>query len=161
GYGTVTPPLATTLQQVGWSVIGGQYTGMYGQTPAFDVTTGVALSNRPVYFSSSVPLDVAIIYTQTGDGSGTNNNVAFADIDPTANPGLFFSVDSQVNQNGTSGQTNFWAVKVNGSWYVSVSPMTNNSPATGPIYALNTLTYNPGAGNWNTLTLGGSVTIGG
>jgi Immunoglobulin domain len=161
GYGTTTPPLAGTLQQVGWSVIGGQYTGMYGQAGAFDVTTGVALSNRPVYFSSSIPSDVAIIYTQTGDGSGTNNNVAFADIDPTTNPGLFFSVDSQVNQNGTFGQTNYWAVKVNGSWYVSVAPMTNNAPATGPIYAMSTLTYNPGAGNWNTLTLGVTVTVGG
>jgi hypothetical protein len=161
GYGATNPPLAGTLDQVGWTAVGGQYTGMYTQNGSFDVSKGLALSNRPAYFSSSIASDSAIIYTQTGAGSGTNNNVAFADIDPTANPGLFFSVDSQVNQNGTFGQTNYWAVKVNGNWYISVSPITNNAPATGPIYALNTLVYNPGAGNWNNLTIGVPLIIGG
>lgn len=168
-YGSVPGNTAAgTLQQIGWSFAGGQYTGMYAQNGAFDVTTGVTLSNRPCYFSSSIVSDAAIIYTQAGDGSGTNGTAAFASIDPTTNPGLFFSVDAQVNQNATFGQTNYWAVKVGGAWYVSVKGVTNNSPATGPIFALNTLPYDPAAGNWNNLTItgsgatpSGSITIGG
>src|SRR5260370_27898727 len=106
---------ATTLQQIGWTAIGGQYTGMYGASAgSFDLTTGATLSNRPCYFSSSIASDVGIIYTTNGASSGTNGTAAFTSIDPSLYPGLFFSVDSQASQGGGQFST-YLAAEVGGA----------------------------------------------
>jgi hypothetical protein len=163
-YAATGNPVAGTLQSIGWTGLGGQYTGTYNQGGAsFDIVSGIALSNRPCYVSSSVGSDAAIIYTTNGAGSGTNGTAAFTSLDPSTNAGLAFNVFSQTsNPNNVAGQvSNYFAIQIGGNWYVSMTPMTNTVTA-GNTFALNTLVFNPAAGNWNNLTLSGPpIVVGG
>ena len=156
------------MQSIGWTASGGQYTGTYNQAgTSFDVVSGITLSNRPAYFSSSISSDAGIIYTTDGAGSGTNGTAAFTSIDPSTSPGLTFGVYSQSsNPNNVAGQvSNYFAVQIGGgNWYVSTAPLTNTVTAANT-FALSSLVFNPAAGNWNNLTILGSgnpgITVGG
>ena len=146
---------ATTLAAIGWNAIYGSataYTGMYGAAGAFDVGTRLLLPNRPCYFSSDTAGAVGIIYTTDASGSGTSGDSSFADIDPTLYSNLTISVESQVS--AFPGYiSNYFAVQVGGAWYVSTNNLTNNNPASGLTFRLNSLLYTNLASSWNTLTL--------
>jgi hypothetical protein len=162
-YATTNATIAGTMQSIGWTNVGGQYIGTYNQGGnSFDIVSGITLSNRPCYVSSSIASDASIIYTTDGAGSGTNGTAAFAAFDPSTNSGLTLAVFSQTsNPNNVAGQvSNYFAVQIGGNWYVSVALITNTVNS-GNIFALTTLVYNPASGNWNNLTVGGSVSIGG
>jgi hypothetical protein len=163
-YAATGNPVAGTLPSIGWTALGGQYTGTYNQGgSSFDIVSGITLSNRPCYVSSSIASDAAIIYTTDGAGSGTNGTAAFTAFDPSTNAGLAFNVFSQTsNPNNVVGQvSNYFAIQIGGNWYVSTTPMTN-TVTSGNTFALNSLVFNPAAGNWNNLTLSGPpIVVGG
>lgn len=160
-----------TLAGVGWSVLpsglGNLYTGMYGQTGNFDTTTFLPLGDRPEYFSTGAPGLIAMQYTTNGAGNGVEGigYPEFVSIDPSQYSIVTFSVDSQVSSGGSIPYvTNFWAVQMggpSGNWYVSTTPMPNNSAANGVTWNLNTLVFNPAAANWNNLSVGTSISVGG
>jgi hypothetical protein len=163
-YAATNATVANTLQSIGWTALGGQYTGMYNQGgTSFDIVSGITLSNHPCYVSSSLASDASIIYTTDGAGSGTNGTAAFTKFDPSTNAGLALNVFSQTsNPNNVASQvSNYFAVQIGGNWYVSVTAMTN-TVTSGNTFALNTLIFNPAAGNWNNLTLTGPpIVVGG
>src|SRR6266403_2686617 len=69
-YFATNNAVAGTMQSIGWTALGGQYTGTYNQGgTSFDLVSGITLSNRPCYDSSSVASDAGIIYTMDGAGS--------------------------------------------------------------------------------------------
>lgn len=160
-----------TLDGVGWSVlptgVANLYTGMYGQTGNFDTVTFLPLGDRPEYFSTGEPGLIAMEYTTNGAGNGVEGigYPEFASIDPSQYSVVTFSVDSQVSSPGSIPYvTNFWAVQIGGptgNWYVSATPMTNNGAANNVLWNLNTLVFNPAAANWNNLSVGSSISVGG
>ncbi len=161
-----------SLGDVGWTLfpsgLGNVYTGMYNQTGNFDTATLAALGNRPEYFAGQYTSLIAMQYTTNDAGNGIEGAgyPSFVSVDPTLYTNVTFSVDSEVSSGGSIPfVTNYWAVQIggpSGSWYVSATPISNNSAAGGLTWNLNTLVFNPAATNWNTLTIGATaITIGG
>jgi arabinogalactan endo-1,4-beta-galactosidase len=152
-----------TLAQVGWSQVlsSSGYAGIYPQAGAHDVNTGLALPNSASYFGGS-KAGSGIFYTTNNEGSGADGDSAFTSIDPTMYSNLLFSIETQ--QSSTGGNVScYFAVQVGGAWYASTSPMSVYvEGGASANFSEASLTYNPLAANWTTLTVGThSVTQGG
>ena len=149
-FGTVNG--GTTLPTVGWSqiLLTGGYSGIYNQAGAIDGTTAQSLPTHAAYFGGSS--GSGIFYTTNGAGSGTGGDSAFTSIDPTLYTNLNLSIESQWSFNG--GNLKCWfAVQVGGAWYVATNSLiTTIQHGSGPIFYKSSITYNPAATNWNTLT---------
>lgn len=76
----------------------------------------------------------------------------FPSIDPTINPGLFFSVDLFTGYNGENVMA-YVAAEVGGSWYASASALTP-PPDNADTVVTSTLGFDPTASQWVELTLG-------
>jgi len=150
-----------SLAAVGWSqvlVVPGGYSGFYTQSGAHDGTTSQALPTRTLYFGGNT--GTGVFYTTNGAGSGSGGDSAFTSIDPTLYTNLNISLETQWSYQG--GNLSCWfAVQVGGSWYVATNqPLTTAQHSASPTFYLSSITYNPAASNWNTLTIS-SGAIGG
>ena len=150
---------SSAFNNVGWTVITppSGYNGNF----AYDITnaaTGQPISGNPVYMGSG-SIGAGMFYTTNGAGTGPNGTSEFTSIDPSANPGLTFSI--YANLQGTGGSSTYFAVEVGGAWYASSTAMAPPT-STDHYYDLRTLSYDAGAASWNTLAVTDtSVTIGG
>jgi hypothetical protein len=181
-HNTGTDP--NTLPEVGWSSSGIAYTGMFAATGTFDPVTGetfpppplgnLTVTNNAVYASLDAASYIGIIYTTDTNGAGTEGDSAFADINPASYAGgIVFNAEAQYNNFPILGPaTSYFAVQigavagVGGQWYVSTTPFASDDYY--PAFASNSLAFNPGANNWDTLAFQegpvnatGGVTIGG
>jgi hypothetical protein len=151
----------TSLASVGWSPVYNPsgWSGIYAQSGAHDGITSQALPANTLYFGANVAA-TGVFYTTNGAGSGPNGDSAFTSIDPTLYTNLNISLESQWSWQG--GNLNCWfAVEVGGSWYVATNqPLTTAQHSASAIFYLSSITYNPAATNWNTLTIS-SGAIGG
>ncbi len=149
-----------SLAAVGWGQVlpPSGYSGMYNQSGAHDGTTSQALPIRTLYFGGNT--GTGVFYTTNGAGSGSGGDSAFTSIDPTLYTNLNISLESQWSWQG--GTLSCWfAVQVGGSWYVATNqPLTTVQHSASPTFYLSSITYNPAATNWNTLTIS-SGAIGG
>ncbi len=164
-YNTGTDP--NTLPEVGWSSSGIAYTGMFAAKGAFDPATGetfpppplgnLTMTNNAVYASLDSASDVGIIYTTDTNGPGTEGDSAFADINPASySAGIVFNAEAQYNNFPILGPaTSYFAVQMGatngagGQWYVSTTPFASDDFYPG--FASNSLAFDPGANNWDTL----------
>jgi hypothetical protein len=169
GSPNTTVQAANTLGLVGWTVIAnrqggvGPYYGIYAATGASDPALGLGLPVNTVYFTALVGTNQlggpGMFYTTSGSGSGTAGNSAFANIDPTLYTNLTFNVEVR----GAATDTNYFAVQVGGSWYVSTQRLIDSSVAglAYPNFTNATMLYTNVASAWRNLTLNaGYVTIG-
>src|SRR5262245_58124143 len=113
------------LNTVGWTGIAvsqttGPYLGIYGDAGATDPSTGEALPTNTVYFTVLLPTQTApgMFYTTTEAGNGGSGNSTFPSIDPTNYTNLTLSV---YVRNTGGNPTNYFAVRVGGSWYISTN----------------------------------------
>jgi hypothetical protein len=173
---------AADLADVGWSASGIAYTGSYSAPGSLDAGTGATFpalpsgninaTNNAAYASLDSASYIGILYTTDTNGPGADGDSSFTDLYPSNYPGgLVLNMESQFNS--TTHASNYFAVQVGaiggvgGQWYVSTNGFTNNAPR-NPLFALNSLVFNPLSNNWNTLTFQegavnatGAVTIGG
>ncbi len=158
-FGTTAP---LTLVSVGWTPVYAPngWSGIYAEPTAHDGVTAQALPTNTLYFGSSGAA-TGVFYTTNGAGTGPNGHFAFTSIDPTLYTNLNISLESQWSWQG--GNLSCWfAVQVGGSWYVATNyPLTGTVQSSGSAdFRLSSITYNPAATNWNTLTIS-SGAIGG
>jgi uncharacterized repeat protein (TIGR03806 family) len=146
---------------VGWSqVLGSGFSsGFYQASGAVDDSTSAALPTNSMWFGDN-GAGLAMFYTTNAAGSGTYGDSAFTSIDPTVYSNLDLSVYAQWNYNGGALQS-WYAVQVGGAWYVSTNHPVIPNQAGGNNFHRTDIIYNPAATNWNNLTVGSSVTIGG
>jgi hypothetical protein len=181
-YATGTAP--GSLTAVGWSSSGIAYTGTFRATGAMDPSTGEtfpapplgneATTNNAVYGSLDSASYIGIFYTTDTNGAGAEGDSAFTDINPANYAGdIVFNAESEFNNFPVLGPAaSYFAVQigavagVGGQWYVSITPFANSYYY--PFFASNSLAFNPGSNNWDTLTFQegpldatGAVTIGG
>lgn len=153
---------ATALSQVGWSqvLLTNGYSGFYTfSPPPHDGATGLSLPANEVYFGGNS--GVGIFYTTNGAGSGSLGNSSFTSIDPTPHTNLNLSVYCSWSWQG-SNVTCWFAVQVGGAWYASTNkPLTTAAHSNGDTFYNFGITYDPAATNWNVLTVGPSVSVGG
>ena len=150
----------TSLAAVGWSqvLVPGGYSGIYAQSGAHDGTTSQALPTSTLYFGGNA--GTGVFYTTNGAGSGSGGDSAFTSINPALYTNLNISVECQWSWQG-GNLANWFAVQVGGSWYVATNqPLTSAQHSASPTFYLSSITYNPAATNWNTLTIS-SGAIGG
>src|ERR1035437_5024587 len=151
----------TTLPAVGWSPIYAPngWSGIYAQAGAHDGATSQALPANTAYFGANNAA-TGVVYTTNGAGAGPNGDSAFTSINPALYTNLNISLESQWSWQG--GNLACWfAVEVGGSWYVATNqPLTTAQHSAGAVFYLSSITYNPAASNWNTLTIS-SGAIGG
>lgn len=144
----------TSLAAVGWSQVlpPAGFSGMYTQSGAHDGATAQTLPTSTLYFGGN-NAGTGVYYTTNGAGSGTGGDSAFTSIDPTLYTNLNISLESQWSWQG--GNLSCWfAVQVGGSWYVATNqPLTTAQHSASPTFYLSSITYNPAASNWNTLTI--------
>jgi hypothetical protein len=156
---------ATTLSQVGWTAALGSetsgYDGIYTQAGALDENTSQSLPEDTVYLGGAS--GSGAIYTTDSSGAGTNGTQAFSDINPLLYSSVAFSVEAQQSYL-SSNASNYFAIQVAGSWYLSTTPMvltTGSASAAGEYFSSEALTYNPAAANWDSFTVSGSsITLG-
>lgn len=153
---------------VGWSVIvpaaqtgsGPPYEGTYPAGNANDSTSGFSLPVNTVYYTGLTGQTV-MFYTTAGAGNGGSGDTAFpaGGINPASYSGL--DLNAEINAEGGTSATNYFAVQVGGNWYVSATPMAPSSP-TYPQFANVCQPYTTTAGAWNNLTVSppNTVTIG-
>ena len=159
-WGSSNAPNSTLLPDLGWSAIfpPGGSAGTWANPGAVDAVTGDPLPPNYIWFGGNA--GIGVFYTHNGAGSGTYGNSAFTSIDPTLNTNLEISVECNWDWQGNL-TTDYVAVNVGGSWYVSTNhalvPPTNTG---GNIWYKIGMFYNPNATNWNTLTLTDPVVIG-
>jgi hypothetical protein len=155
------------INTVGWTAVAvtqtaGPYVGIYTATGASDPATGEALPANTAYFSVLLPTQTTpgMLYTTDTSGSGSGGNSAFADINPTLYTNLTLS--AEVRNGGGAPGTNYFAVRVGGSWYVATSYVMPDSGALSyPNFTNAFLVYTNPANVWNALTINTTdVTIG-
>jgi len=156
----------------GWTVIAnrrgngtsvGPYYGIYGASGATDPGIGLGLPPNTMYLTALTGTNQlggpAMFYTTDTSGSGSGGDSSFSDIDPTLYPNLTFNVETR----GAPTDTNYFAVQVGGSWYVSTQRLADSSGANlgYPNFTNATMVYTTSASAWDTLTLNATyVTIG-
>jgi hypothetical protein len=148
---------------VGWTqVLGTDFSsGFYQANGAADVTTGAGLPTNSFWFGDSdAGPDLALFYTTNGSGSGIYGDWAFTSINPALFTNLDFSVYAQWNYAG-SNLLSWFAVQAGGAWYVSTNHPIIPNQTGGNSFHRTDMIYNPAATNWNNLTVGSSVAIGG
>jgi len=163
-WGSSNAPNSTLLQDLGWSAnfAPGGSSGTWSNTAALtDADTSEVLPPNTIWWGGNA--GIGAFYTSAGAGSGTYGNSAFASIDPTAYTNLEISVECNWSWQGEL-TTDYVAVKVGGSWYVSTNhplvPPTHTSGAGSPTFYKIGMLYNTNASNWNVLTLADPVVIG-
>ena len=168
-WGTVTGGSSVNgngnINTVGWTGIAvsqtaGPYLGIFQATGASDAGTGGALPANTTYFTTLTPNQTApvLLYTTDTSGAGSGGDSAFTDINPTLYTNLTLSVEVR----GAATDTNYFAVRVGGSWYVATSYQMPSSGSLGyPVFTNASLVYTNPSTVWQSLTLGAtSVTIG-
>ena len=154
-----------TIDQLGWDQVlssslynGFFYSGTYLNSSAVDDMTAAVLPGGCMWYGGS---GTGLIYTTNGAGSGYYGDSAFTSIDPTLYTNLQFSFYAQVNYDPSSLVQTWFAVQVGGAWYVSTNNPIIPNTGGGSTYHRTDMTYNPAATNWNALSVGSSVVIGG
>jgi len=155
-----------TLSTVGWtyaavSQSAGPYLGIYLAAGASDIGTGLPLPTNTVYFTtlSGSQTTPGMFYTTDTSGSGAAGDSSFSDIDPTLYTNLTLSVE--IRSGGGAPATNYFAVRVGGSWYVATNNPLPIYTGNYPTFTNGTLPYTNLASVWNNLTITGTgVTIG-
>lgn len=154
------------INTVGWTGVAtsqsaGPYLGIYQASGANDPASGTALPVNTVYFTGLLPNDASpgMFYTTDTSGGGSGGDSSFTDISPTLYTNLAINVEIR---DGNSGDTNYFAVRVGGSWYVATSlPLPYNTSLAYPKFSVATLIYTNPANVWQNLTINStSVTIG-
>jgi len=156
----------------GWTVIAnrrgngtsvGPYYGIYNAGGATDPGLGLGLPPNTMYFTALTGTNQlggpGMFYTTDTSGTGTFGDSSFSDIDPTLYTNLTFNVETR----GAATDTNYFAVQVGGSWYVSTQRLVDSSGAGlgYPNFTNATMVYTTNASAWNALTLNATfVTIG-
>ncbi len=157
----------------GWTVIAnrrgngtavGPYYGIYGASGAADPGIGLGLPQNTMYLTALTGTNQlggpAMFYTTDTSGTGTFGDSAFSDIDPALYTNLTFNVETR----GAATDTNYFAVQVGGSWYVSTQRLADSGGGAGlgyPNFTNATMVYTTNASAWNNLALNaGYVTIG-
>src|SRR6266446_1881199 len=154
-----------TLNLVGWTGVAvsqtaGPYLGIYQATGASDPGSGSVLPVNTVYFTVLNPnqTNAGMFYTTDSSGAGSGGDSAFADIDPTLYTNLTLSVEIR-DTGGTP--TNYFAVRVGGSWYVSTNQLPSSGTLPYPQFTNETVLYTNVASAWRNLTINSTdVTIG-
>ncbi|MGH7980187.1 MAG: hypothetical protein ACREE6_12505, partial [Limisphaerales bacterium] len=150
---------------VGWTGVAtsqsaGPYLGIYQATGASDPATGTALPENTLYFTDLLPNDTApgMFYTTDTSGAGSGGDSSFTDINPTLYTNLSINVEIMDSH---TGDTNYFAVQVGGSWYAATSfPLPYNTSLSYPEFTNVTLNYMNAANVWQQLTIGStSVSI--
>jgi Immunoglobulin I-set domain len=151
---------------VGWtaaavSQTAGPYLGIYAATGASDPGTGAALPVNTVYFTGLLPSQTSpgMFYTTDALGAGSGGDSSFTDINPANYTNLAINVEIM---DRSTGDTNYFAVQVGGSWYVATSfPLPYDTALGYPEFTNVTLIYTNPANVWQSLTVSStSVTIG-
>jgi hypothetical protein len=152
----------SAIANVGWTqVLGTDFYSGFFQFANLDDTTGASLPTNGMWFGDNdTGPNLAMFYTTNGAGSGTLGDSAFMSINPALFTNLYFSVYAQWHVDGGALQS-WFAVQVGGAWYVSTNHPIIPNQAGGYNYHRTDMTYNPAATNWNNLTVGSSVAIGG
>jgi len=153
-----------TLNLVGWTGVAvsqtaGPYLGIYQATGANDPATGEALPVNTVYFTILTPsqTNAGMFYTTDTAGAGSGGDSAFAAIDPTLHTNLTLSVEVR----GAATDTNYFAVRVGGAWYVSTNQLPGSGTLPYPQFTNATVAYTNAAWAWKHLTINATdVTIG-
>lgn len=157
---------AGNINTVGWTGVAasqtaGPYLGIFQASGAEDPASGAALPANTAYFTHLLPTETApgMLYTTDASGAGSGGDSAFTDINPTLYTNLTINLEIWDNN---SGDTNYFAVQVGGSWYVATSfqlPYDTSLPY--PEFTNVTLVYTNPANVWQSLTINAaSVTIG-
>ncbi|MDR3377805.1 MAG: hypothetical protein P4M10_03910, partial [Verrucomicrobiae bacterium] len=136
------------------------YSGFFQYTNRDDETGAGLPANSMWCGDSDAGPNLALFYTTNGAGSGICGDSAFASIDPALFTNLEFSVYAQWGWNGGALQS-WFAVQVEGAWYVSTNHPIVPNQAGGDHYHRTDMAYSPAATNWNELTVGPTVVIGG
>lgn len=168
-WGTVRGGSSVTgdgnINTVGWTGVAirqvnpGPYLGIYQASGASDPGTGAILPVNTVYFTTLSPNQSlpGMFYTTDTGGAGSGGDSAFADINPAQYTNLTISVEVR----GVATDTNYFAVRVGGSWYVATSYQLPNSNVGYPMFTNASLVYTNPANVWQNLTIGTTnVTIG-
>ncbi|HUA65012.1 MAG TPA: immunoglobulin domain-containing protein [Alphaproteobacteria bacterium] len=154
------------IGDVGWTGVAvsqtqGPYLGSYQDTGANDPATGTSLPINTVYFTVLLPNQTApgMFYTTDTSGAGSGGDSSFTDINPTLYTNLALNVEVR---DGNTGDTNYFAVEVGGSWYVATSfPLPYNTALSAVQFTNVTLIYTNTANVWQNLTINStSVAIG-
>jgi hypothetical protein len=162
-WGTTNGGSKVTIPaDVGWNqVLSSDFYSGFFQYTNTDDATGAGLPANSMWFGDSdAGPNLALFYTTNGAGSGTDGDSAFTSIDPALYTNLEFSVYAQWGWNGGALQS-WFAVEVGGAWYVSTNHGILPNQAGGTNYHRTDMIYSPAATNWNNLTVGSSVVIGG
>ena len=132
----------------------GGFSGTF-DTNTTDAATGADLPGDTGVFIGGATTDLAAFTTTVGAAGSDLTPI------PTATPGLTLSI--YANLQGATGSVGndpgFFAVEVDGAWFVSASPLATPT-ATDPNFDLRTLSY--ADASFNALTIaGGDVVVGG
>ena len=152
---------AATLADVGWSqcLVPAGYSGIYAQGGAVDGSNAQPLPANTLYFGGNAGL--GIFYTTNGAGAGPKGNAAFTNINPSLYTNLNISLESQWSWQGVN-LTCWFAVQVGGSWYAATNqPLSTAQHSASVTFFPSSITYNPAASNWTSLTISPSVAFGG
>jgi hypothetical protein len=154
------------INTVGWTGVAvsqttGPFMGIYvnGDGPV-DISTGAPLPVNTVYFTVLLPTQdtPGMFYTTSTNGAGIGGNSTFTNIDPATKTNLTLNVEVA----GGNNATNYFAVQVGGSWYISATPMAGLGAGGDAVFTNTSLLYTNAASAWNNLTVGTTnVTIGG
>jgi hypothetical protein len=163
-WGSVkSPGSAPSIANVGWTVVepatlNPPYVGTYQAGPnPYDVTTGNPVPSNTVYLTGLATGQILMMYTTDSSGAGSEGDSSFTDMDPGNYTNLTLLVEA-TDENTTA--TNYFAVQVGGSWYVSTTALAGSSPPY-PGFVNTGIPYSQLASAWNQLTVGANtVTIG-
>lgn len=157
---------AGNINTVGWTGVAtsqsqAPYLGIFQAGGASDPGSGAALPVNTAYFTHLLPNDTSpgMFYTTDTSGAGSGGDSSFTDINPTLYTNL--AINLEIWDNNT-GDTNYFAVQVGGSWYVATSfQLPYNTSLGYPEFTNVTLIYTNPANVWQSLTINStSVTIG-
>jgi hypothetical protein len=156
------------ISTIGWTGVAvsqtgvganGPYMGIYQASGASDAASGLPLPTNTVYFTGLLPKQStpAMFYTTDSSGAGSGGDTSFTDIDPTQYTNLVLNAEVT----GRTTDTNYFAVRTGGSWYVCTSYQMIPAAANGSVFTNASLTYTNPANVWQSLTPGTTnVTIG-
>jgi hypothetical protein len=159
--------------QYGWTVIAssqngpfvngsGEYVGTFAAPGATDPANGLGLPTNTAFFTGLSGTNQTgqggMIYTTDTSGAGTVGDSVFSDIN---NPMSISNLTLNVEVRDTGGNlTNYFAVLVEGQWYVATSyPFPSSVPLAYPQFTNATLVYTNSANVWNNLTINGTTNI--
>jgi len=159
----------SSMGNVGWTGVeipqtsSGPYLGIFAANNPLpeDVGTGGILPENTAYFTHLLPSQTSpgMFYTTDISGVGSGGDTAFADINPTLYTNL--TINLEIWDNNT-GDTNYFAVQVGGTWYVATSfQLPYNISLPYPDFTNVSLLYTNPANVWQSLTVSStSATIG-